>query len=216
MLVSLNLRCVEERLQDHARLAFQDGDAHAFVFKASCERLQLVVDNFRPLKERGIYEQSLLAAFTSCRVNHHEWSDGWMDWLFGEADPIRLRQAGEPLPGPGPFHLYRGIAGTGRARRLRGYSWTRSLEVACWFATRLDLPSPAVLTAEVSEGAVLAYHDVRSEQEFICKPRQATRMTLSADESIGRARVHAERLRIQRESRLAELIARAERPAETP
>ena len=206
MLVNLNLRCVEASLHDQAREAFADGDGPAFVYLACGGRLQVIVDNLRPLKERGIYEQSLLTAFTCCKANHHEWSDDWMDLLFGHADPTRLREAGEPLPGTGPFVLYRGVSGTGRARRLRGYSWTDSLDIACWFAIRFPwLSSPAVLKATVPAERVLAYVSDRGEQEFLCKPRKSIRLKMTREEITERAKVHAESVREARETLLAKL-----------
>jgi hypothetical protein len=152
-------------------------------------------------------------AFIGCRVNHREWPEETLDFLFGIADCPKLRAAGDPLPDPGPLLLYRGVAGTGKARRLRGYSWTGSLDIACWFATRLDLPSPAVFTASIQAEEVLAYHDGRSEQEFICRPKRVTRMKMGLDEISERAKRHAEWTRAQSEAMLAEFIARKKDPS---
>jgi hypothetical protein len=142
------------------------------------------------LKGRGIYEECLYFAFTQAKSNHSDWPEKVLDWLFRLADPPRLRAAGEALPGPGPFRVYRGVAGMGRARRLRGYSWTGSLDVACWFATRRRLQSPAILTAVVGEEEVLAYHDGRDEQEFICRPIRPSRHPIRAPEMEERTHRH--------------------------
>jgi hypothetical protein len=72
------------------------------------------------------------------------------------------------LPGPGPFTLYRGVAGYTNARRIRGTSWTGTLERATWFAHRFLLPNPAVYKAEVEAAYVLAYvGSHRNEDEYI-------------------------------------------------
>jgi hypothetical protein len=209
MALEPDLREVHPALHQRAREAFLNGDAGSFVSigRSNQHGLGLVADNIRALKERGIYEACLFKAFTFCRVNHQQWSEAWLDYLFANADPIKLRAAGAPLPGPGPFCLYRGIAGTGRARRLRGYSWTGSLDIACWFATRLHLRQPAVLTASVGPEAVLAYQDDRGEQEFIYKPENSTRVKFAPGEILERAKRHAERMRARSEARRAELIA---------
>lgn len=202
------MRCVEANLHDRAREAFAEGNGPGFVWIANGNRLQHVVDNMRPLKERGIYEASLITAFTGCKTNHHEWPEDWLDMLFGYADPVRLREAGDPLPGTDPFVLYRGVSGIGRARRLRGYGWTSSLDVACWFAVRFPwLAAPAVLKATVPDEGILAYENDRSEQEFICKPRDFVRLRMTREEIAERANVRIESVRKDQETRLAEIQA---------
>ena len=131
-----------------------------------------------------------------------------MDFLLQQADRDRLRAAGDALPGPGPFRLYLGVAGVGSARRLRGYSWTDSLDVACWFADRYDLESPAVRTAEVPRDEVLAYHAGRNEREFIWRPQRTTRLEIDGDEIGERAGRHAADRRARDKAKLDELLAR--------
>jgi len=194
--LDLDLSGFEADFHDHARKAFADGDGEAFVQLAFRGLLKAVVDNLGPLKKRGIYEQSLLTAFTDCKVNHHLSPEDLLDSLFRFADPTRLREAGEPLPGTGPFILYRGVAGTGESRRLRGYSWTSSLDVACWYAVRFPwLASPAVLTATVPAEDILAYVDCRSEQEFFCKPRKWSRLKMTREEIEAGAKARLEAIR---------------------
>ena len=130
--------------------------------------------------------------FTGRKHNHRHRHEETLDLLFNYADRTRLLAAGDPLPRPGPFLLYRGVAGTGKARRIRGYSWTSSLNIACWFATRLDLPSPAVHTASVLAEDVLAYYQGRDEQEFICKPKQFARVKIARGEIVERAKRDAD------------------------
>jgi hypothetical protein len=114
--------------------ALRSGDVGGFLAYASNENgLALVLHNTERLIEQGLYEGALLWGFTSSRVNNYRWFTKLAD-MFHRADRTRLRQVGDVLPGNGPFTLYRGVAGNGRARRMRGFSWTEDLQVAKWFA----------------------------------------------------------------------------------
>ena len=102
-----------------------------------------------------------------------------MKLLFEIADRKRPRAAGDQLPGCGPFRVFRGVAGRGRARRVRGISWTGSLVRAAWFACRFaqqanrsSLVDPTVYTTTVNESDVLTYCNDpegagRGEEEFL-------------------------------------------------
>ena len=185
--MDLDLRCVPPTRKDQAVQAYEEGDALGFLMSAEArgDALALVFDNTSPLLEKGIYEEALLHAFTGCRTNWRSWNTVVITWMFSHADRSKLLAAGAPLPPGNSFHLYRGVAGRGRARRLDGFSWTSSLPVACWFATRyscLSLAHPAVLEATVPREAILACSHDRGEDEFICRPEQRRRMKLTADE----------------------------------
>lgn len=135
--------------------------------------LAFVAHNVRALKPRGLYEAALLDAMIMTRTNNHHLFHA-VPWLLAMADSDRLRAAGDALPGPGPFTVYRGVAGRTSARRVRGASWTGSLEVARWFAQRgsaWGLHDPAVYRATVDAADVLAYvHDRgRKEAEFLVR-----------------------------------------------
>jgi hypothetical protein len=151
--------------------ALDSGDVGGFLGYASNENgLALVFRNTERLIGRGLYELALLWAFTSSRVNNYGWFTTLAD-MFRRADRTRLRQAADALPGNGPFTLYRGVAGSGRARRVRGFSWTEDLEVAKWFALRFEqFPNPAVYQIIVGAKDVLAYCGDRNEREFIVNP----------------------------------------------
>jgi hypothetical protein len=134
--------------------------------------MAFVCDNFLLLKESGVYEKALLHALTSPRVNNANISSSTLQFLFQYADREKLIKEGDPLPGPGPFVVYRGVAGRGAKRRLRGLSWTASLDKAIWFAKRFaelpDMEKPTVYQATVTAEHVYAYSDERNEQEFLC------------------------------------------------
>lgn len=161
--------------------AFDGGDAWGFLCMAGDEyRMEMVFRNSPALMARGLYEAALLWAYTTVLLNHRNVPRQSVKHLFRLADRGRLRAAGDPLPGPGPFTVYRGVAGRGPARRVRGFSWTTSVERAWWFAHRYAerLSDPAVFCVTVSESAVLAYTNNRTEQEFLvwippdCRPQR--------------------------------------------
>jgi hypothetical protein len=133
----------------------------------NCHALDVVADNVDVLRNAGLYERALLDAFVGTRTNHSHWPFDVLMSLFACCDRERLRAAGGPLPGTGPFVLYRGVAGHGARRRLRGLSWTTDPERARWFALRVFLPHPAVIRVTVDASAVLAYVNDREEREFV-------------------------------------------------
>ena len=151
--------------------ALDAGNVVGFLVAASNEdSLHLVWRNVAPLRARGLYEAALLEAYAATRTNNRQWPVRVLSELFACADRTRLRVCGDPLPGAGPFTLYRGVAGRGRARRVRGLSWTDDLVQARWYADRsglLSLADPAVLQTTVEEAAVLAYVNARKEREFL-------------------------------------------------
>jgi hypothetical protein len=179
---------IPDTLRAGAVRDLERGDYLGFLLKAgNTFSLALVYSNFGTLKELGIYEAALLHAFTATRTNNRCWPMRELKAMFDLADRNRLRVAGSPFPAPGPYTLYRGVAGHGGARRIRSFSWTSSFERAAWFARRFDhLQDPAVYCVTVSEEAVLAYINDRSEQEFIvsllplAKPVRDTRFVLES------------------------------------
>ena len=62
----------------------------------------------------------------------------------------KLWFAGDSLPDKDIFTIFRGVVGKRGRRRVRSWSWTLSLERASWFATRYELPDPAVYQAKVN------------------------------------------------------------------
>src|SRR5215472_5448409 len=118
-------------LRADAVAALASGDVVGFLITASNEdSMHLVYMNASFLKQRGLYERALLQAFMATRVNNHTWPQEDLVDLFLEADQLQLRALGDPLPGSGPFTVYRGVAGRGRARRVRGLTWTGSIKRA--------------------------------------------------------------------------------------
>jgi hypothetical protein len=135
------------------------------------DALSLVWRNRGLLLQLGVFEQALFNAYTGGNFTQRQWPYLALQRLFALADRDRLRAAGDPLPGPGPYTLYRGVAGLPRHRRVRGYSWTASFEKAQWFANRFAAlaSDPQVYRLEVPERTVLAYSNERQEEEFLVK-----------------------------------------------
>ena len=165
------LEPISPGLRDKAVASAEAGDAIGFLCTASNDYgMWLVFYNTHHLKRIGVYERALLHAFQMSRVNHHSFGLTNVRRMFDRADRMRLREAGNALPGSGPFTLYRGVGGNGRARHVRGLSWTASLEKAKWFANRaawFHLSKPAVYRTVANESDVLAYINGREEQEFV-------------------------------------------------
>jgi hypothetical protein len=161
---------IPDCLRSQAIEALRSRNAVGFLAKANNEYgLELVLHNIDVLQSLGIYESALLEAFVGPRTNNYRWSLALLRQLFNLANPARLRALGDPI-GEGPFTIYRGVAGHGPAARIRGLSWTASLERAWRFATRFAcLPFPRVFRTIVSKSSVLAYlnESGRHEQEYI-------------------------------------------------
>ncbi len=127
--------------------------------------------NAHLLKSLGMYEEALEYAYTSGRASVRDWGG-----LFSMAERERMRQRGEPIPHGGPFTLYRGVAGRGRQRAVRHFSWTGTLDCARWFAGRAAyqgslLPDPAVYEITVPESDVIFYTNGRREDEYVVWPK---------------------------------------------
>jgi hypothetical protein len=145
-------------------------DASRYLGRASNEKsIDIVWRNRGILTSLGIFEVALVRAITGTRTNNHRDYPS-LAKLIGRADRKMLRAAGDPLPGRGPWRLYRGVAGRGAARTVRGYFWTRHRGRAEWFANRdASLAHPEVVQTEVNTRQVLFYSNERNEDEFVLK-----------------------------------------------
>lgn len=204
---------IPEWLHAEAAQRFAEGDVLGFLRLAdNLSSLHLVAFNQPHLLDRGIYEAALLHALTATRVNNRPWSASALSILVGRADPARLRAAGDPLPGPGPFTVFRGVAGRGRSRMVRGISWTLSLSVAAWFANRWARPDPAVYSMTVESAQVLAYvHEGgREEAEVLIMPTSVLkpRRHLDGPRLAELAEERSETVRRENEERLERLETR--------
>lgn len=175
----LDFSDIPPSLWKQALEAFEKGDAARVLSSAdNLLGMRIVQANVEPLKARGIYEEALLEAFTGTRTNWHHWPMAELERLIRQANRDRLLAAGDPLPGPGPFTLYRGVAGRGAARRIRGLFWTDRLDKARWFADwhaeQRGLADPTVFRLVVPLPWIFAYSNARQESDFIVLlPREA-------------------------------------------
>jgi len=171
--MALNLDLIAPQFRDDAIDALNEGDVGGFLIfseHGNQYHLHIVWQNIDELKIRGLYEKALLSAFIATRTNNHHYSQSVLELMFALVDRDLLLAAGDPLSGPGLFTMFRGVSGRTRARRIRGISWTGSLERAQWFAKRgeyFGLADPAVYQVIVDADSVLAYSNERNEQEFI-------------------------------------------------
>ena len=82
-----------------------------------------------------------------------------------------FRYAAFPLPSDMPevVRVWRGTSYLSEKESAKGYSWTISKDVACWFAMRFadKNTNPLVLAADVLKSEILLYNDERSEQEAV-------------------------------------------------
>jgi hypothetical protein len=84
--------------------------------------------------------ERLVRAITWHDRNWHHTSTSEIHHWLKFAGREKMLAAGKALPIPGPFVLYRGVAGDGIHRRRRGVSWADSLKQAQWFAKSLPAP----------------------------------------------------------------------------
>ena len=79
-----------------------------------------------------------------------------------------MQTLGDTLPDGKHFTLFRGVAGNGKNRRIKSFSWTDSPYIAAWFAKRYTgLEDPAVYEITVQRNQILAFSNERKESEFI-------------------------------------------------
>lgn len=89
---------------------------------------------------------------------------------------FRYAQFPRPAGVPGRITVWRGTSKLTRHQAARGYSWTRSRDIACWFAMRFAESNgrPLVLRAEIDAADVALFHDGRDEAEAVLTKPPAT------------------------------------------
>lgn len=149
--------------------AFIDGDAEGVSTSISRnEALAFVGDNAHALRERGIYEDVMLSAYSGVKHNTSDWDGIDLLMFFEFGDWSKHRDAIPDLQDGGKVTVYRGVSGDGEHRRECGVSWTTDLDTAASFAVKFShLNNPQVLVAEVGRDDVFAYCDDRGEKEYL-------------------------------------------------
>lgn len=166
---ALDLSLIAAEQRNSALAQLRDGDIVGFLRATSSElRIAIVVGNVAYLRGRSLLEPAVVEVFNVRPTNnHHVYRD--LEFLLRRADRARLRAAGDPLPGDGPWTVFRGVGGRGANRRIRGYSWTANLERARWFAERastIGLEHSAVYATTISAESVLFYRHGSDERDF--------------------------------------------------
>jgi len=195
MTCELDLDRLDEHMKPGAIRAFEEGDGAAFVMSGYSvgQTLHLVVDNWNALEERGILPAALVHGFSGCKINHHQWSAGYIHSLFKRCARRfgfqALRDIGAPLDSEQSLlTVYRGVSGSRQYRRIRGMSWTSSLDVACFFSGRWVGPDPAVYVATVRAKSIFCHFVSRDEDEYIVRPSYPKRLKITVEEMQRRAR----------------------------
>jgi hypothetical protein len=91
------------------------------------------------------------------------------DEFFAEC----LSDVAPPLKLPNPIRLWRGVEltkGDDPMWAATSVSWTRSVDVACWFAFRFGRPRPFVFRVDLDPCCVIAIHHRRKEREVLVNP----------------------------------------------
>jgi hypothetical protein len=91
------------------------------------------------------------------------------DQFFADA----LSEVAPPLKLSNPVRLWRGVGITevvDPAYAASGVSWTRSRDMACWFAFRFERPRPFVFRVDLDPCCVIAVHHHRREREVLVNP----------------------------------------------
>jgi hypothetical protein len=138
--------------------------------------LHFLLANVRYLQKQDLYEATLVDIYKEPTSNLRHVPRAILIGLFRLADPKRLSWIEHARPEPPPTTLYRGVAGRGRARRVRGLSWTSALGCACWFALRYRQPDPAVFAIPFAPCQVVMYLGDRSEDEYVTLVPKAQRL----------------------------------------
>ncbi|SRR6266496_1225671 len=154
----------------------------SYSWASTDEVLDIVLDNWRVLKKAGLLEEAFIEAWSTQKWGTMNWTRPFTRAVFAHLDRAALLKAGDPLPPGDSFTVYRGVAGTGARRCVRGYSWTGDESIAKDFAAvraqRFGLPNPAVYRAIIARKDVLAYIDAsgRNEKEFLATPRELSKL----------------------------------------
>jgi hypothetical protein len=85
-----------------------------------------------------------------------------------------LSDVAPPLNLPNPVRLWRGVEmmkDEDPASGASSVSWTRSHDVACWFAFRFEKPRPFVFRVDLNPNCVVALHHHRGEREVLGQSR---------------------------------------------
>lgn len=134
----------------------------------SVNNLWFVLRCFNHFKEIGILEEAFFHAFSASRLNNSCVPLSMQTAAITFMNRKKLLSLGEPFGKNETYKLYRGVAGNTSQRRIRGLSWSGSLEIANWFAHRYDfLANPSVYEVTIKKEDIVWYSNNRKEDEFV-------------------------------------------------
>lgn len=174
-MIQLNEEQLDKYRKEQIEKHWKERDVTAiFSYMRNSACINYVYDNLARFNEIGKYEEALLEAYQETWFNYSHYNKYFLRFLFRIADPDKLRLAGDPIPKCDSVILYRGISGRGSARRVSGISWTKSLNVAAWFAYHhFDweyFENPTVYKIKVDPKYIIAALDGRDEKECLLLP----------------------------------------------
>ena len=144
--------------------------------------LDLVLDSWPVLHKAGLLEEGFVEAWGTQKWGCPNWTPAFCRTIFAKFDRGTMLRAGDPLPPGDSFIVYRGVAGIGAKRRVRGYSWSAEKGIAKLFAElrakRFGLPNPSVYSAVIQKEDILTYIDGsnKDEREFLLLPHKLSKL----------------------------------------
>ena len=210
----LKLKSVEPVCRDRAIKCFVDGDGREFAFAGYSwgTMLELIKENQTLLKERDIYEEALVAAYTGCKTFHDQALMDDFSNLVSAADREKLRVAGAALPSQPPLTVYRGTGDEeARTKSSRAWSWSLSLDVACKFA-KSRTGQPVILQGTARDEDISFYVAEREEAEVVCRPQNVIRLSITNAEIEAGAKRVLEAMERRSKARLERIICSHRRP----
>ena len=181
----LNLDSVDSRYRRAALAAFDARDGFAFAAAAlhATDALTSIIENWKLLQSRGMCESALTQAVFFGGQSNCTWVMGALEKFFASLDCQKLRACGDVLPPAERFVLYRGVAGAGQRRQIRGLSWTGSFDAACWFADRSrDFGDPGIYSATVSRSDIYVFSRRQGREDFLVRPRTVRRLAVALED----------------------------------
>jgi hypothetical protein len=172
-------KIIHSSLHSRAQDALDNCDFLAFICYASNEfSLPLLASVSNQALACGKLELAFVNAFIATRTNNRQHSET-IKYLLQLLDPLELKKQGDKIPPQKEFRLYRGSSRINSFAKIKGYSWTRNLELAHWYAMRYpELGCPFIFTTTVSEDSILFYTNERGEDEFVLDPKNVNAIHL--------------------------------------
>ena len=167
-----------EPLVEKAKDAWECGNVDELsVCMSNHEFMNFIFDNFLSIIERDLLEKFMALAYIGVKDNLSCIPFDMLEHAFKMCDKQKLKELGQEFPKKASYKVFRGVSGYGKKRRLRAFSWTGSLDVAKWFATRYELYKPMVYATDILYDDIYFYSNERNEQEYVCDIGKEAKLT---------------------------------------